>query len=203
MQVIEIVPAGAGDAGPISGLIAEAFLDLPPSRWLIADEAERRRVFPDYFRIYVEHILAAGVVHVTEDLDAAALWLPAGAEPAEPPDGYFARLRAVTGPRVERFASFDEALDRHHPAGVPHHHLAFLAVRPGRQGLGLGTALLAAHHGTLDVAGTPAYLEASSERNRRLYQRHGYLPMAGGPYHLPAGGPPMWPMWRAVRAGRP
>jgi hypothetical protein len=36
-------------------------------------------------------------------------------------------------PWTERFLAFDEALDRHHPAGLPHHHLAILAVRPGRQ----------------------------------------------------------------------
>jgi GNAT superfamily N-acetyltransferase len=199
--MIRIDHAGPEDLHALAGVIAEAFLDLPPARWLIADPAERRRVFPGYFLIFAEYILAAGVVYVTGDRSAAALWMPAGAEPQEPPDGYYARLRAATGARVERFAAFDEALDRHHPAGVAHHHLAFLAARPDRQGRGLGTALLAAHHQTLDQAGLPAYLEASSDRNRRLYLRHGYALMPGAPYHLPDGGPPMWPMWREPQPG--
>jgi hypothetical protein len=51
----------------------------------------------------------------------------------------------------------------------------------------------------LDDSGRPAYLEASSPRARDLYLRHGYLPRPGTPFHLPDGGPPMWPMWREPR----
>ena len=55
-------------------------------------------------------------------------------------------------------------------------------------------------HCELDERGEPAYLEASGERSRDLYLRHGYQPR-GAPYHLP-GGPAMWPMWREPRPGR-
>jgi hypothetical protein len=61
---------------------------------------------------------------------------------------------------------------------------------------GTGTALLRAHHATLDAAGTPAYLEASSDRNRVFYLRHGYADL-GPPISLP-GGPPMRPALRAA-----
>jgi GNAT superfamily N-acetyltransferase len=71
-----------------------------------------------------------------------------------------------------------------------------LAVRPGQQGQGTGSMLLAAHHAALDRDRIPAYLEAASQRSRDLYLRHGYQPWPGAPYHLPGGGPPMWPMWR-------
>jgi hypothetical protein len=47
------VVASAGAAAVLSQVIAEAFHDLPPSHWLIADPDVRRRVFPGYFRIYV------------------------------------------------------------------------------------------------------------------------------------------------------
>jgi GNAT superfamily N-acetyltransferase len=76
-----------------------------------------------------------------------------------------------------------------------HHHLAILAVRPDAQGQGIGTALLRAHHTTLDGTDVPAYLEASSERTRAWYLRHGYTDH-GQPFHLPEGGPPLWPLWR-------
>jgi hypothetical protein len=65
---------------------------------------------------------------------AAALWLPAGDDTAGPPDGYDARLAAITSPWSGRFVAFDAALDRRHPAGIPHHYLAILAVRPDQQG---------------------------------------------------------------------
>ena len=103
-----------------------------------------------------------------------------------------------TSPYTDRFRGFDKALERHHPAGTPHHHLAILAVRPDRQGQGIGTALLHAHHATLDHAGMSAYLEASDLRTRRLYLAHGYTDH-GPPIHL-AGGPLMHPLWRNPQA---
>ena len=39
----------------------------------------------------------------------------------------------------------------------------------------------------------PAYLEATSERNKHLYLRHGFE--VTGEINVP-GGPSMWPMWR-------
>ncbi len=75
-------------------------------------------------------------------------------------------------------------------------------VRPGAQGQGTGTALLHAHHATLDQHATPAYLEASSERSHAWYLRHGYTD-TGQPFHLPGGGPPLWPMWRPAPSPPP
>lgn len=72
----KIIRAEPDDAGVLSAVIAEAFFDLPPSRWLISDEASRHKIFPAYFRIFVEHALAQGIVHTTPDRAAAALWLP-------------------------------------------------------------------------------------------------------------------------------
>jgi GNAT superfamily N-acetyltransferase len=194
-----VVRAGEADADVLSEVIAEAFHGLAPSRWLIQDPAARRRVFPGYFRLYVEHALASGLVHTTADRGGVALWLPAG---APPPDGYHERLAAVTGPAASRFLVFDAVLDHHHPAGLPHEHLAILAVRPGGQGRGIGTALLRARHAALDRAGTPAYLEASSPGSRDLYLRNGYVLLSGAPFRLPGDGPPMWPMWRGPQPGR-
>lgn len=190
----EVVAADVADAQVLSHLIADAFHDLAPSHWLIPDDDARRQIFPGYFRIYVEHALASGVVHTTPDRTAAALWLPTGIRPPAPAPGYGERLQAATHPYTGRFTAFDQALERHHPAGTAHHHLALLAVQPDRQGQGTGTALLRAHHAALDDAGMPAYLEASGLDTRQIYLAHGYTDH-GPPIHL-ARGPLMYPMWR-------
>lgn len=190
----EVVKARAGDLDALSDLIAEAFFDLPPSPWLIVDEAERRRIFPSYFWIYLEHGLKHGQVYSTPDWAGAALWLPAGMDLPALPDNYDERLLSVTSPWTGRFVAFDVALEARHPVGEVHHHLALLGVRPGRQGRGIGTALLQAHHQVLDSEGLPAYLEASSQPNRKLYLRHGYTDH-GPPIELPDG-PSLLPMWR-------
>jgi ribosomal protein S18 acetylase RimI-like enzyme len=193
-SVIRAVPA---DLDTLSQLIADAFRDLAPSRWLIADQATRRKILPGYFRIYVEHALEEGVAYTTTDRAAAALWMPFGSDASAPPAGYGQRLAAATGPWASRFQAFDVALEARHPAGLTHHHLALLAVRPGRQGQGIGTTLLRRHHQILDRDGVPAYLEASSLRTRALYLRHGYADH-GSPIYLPDG-PLMYPLLRPPR----
>ena len=193
MTRVDVITAGAADLDTVSQVIADAFFDLPPSRWLIPDPAARREIFPGYFRLYAEHALEAGLVQTTPGRCAAALWIPVGEAPAGPPADYAARLAAATGPWLDRFLAFDATLDRHHPTGTAHHHLALLAVRPDRQGHGLGTALLRAHHAALDRDHIPAYLEASDLRTRRLYRANGYA-ACGGPLVLP--GAVMHPMWR-------
>jgi GNAT superfamily N-acetyltransferase len=192
-----IVPAGPADIDVLSQVIADAFFPLAPCQWLISDEAARREILPGFFRILVEHAMADGVICTTVGRTAAALWIPAGPQGPGQPGGYDERLAEVTGQWAERFVTFDQELDAHHLTGVVHHHLAILAVRPDRQGQGTGTRLLDARHALLDAEGIVAYLEASDERNRGLYLRHGYTDH-GSPIELP-GGPFMYPMVRQPR----
>lgn len=194
-----VVAASREDIPVLAEVIAEAFFDLPPSRWLVPDRAQRRRIWPGYFEIYLEHAMVAGTVHTTPGRDAAALWIPVGQTPPEPPEGYAAALAEVTGPYLDRFQAFDAALDQAHPTGFAHHYLAILAVRSDRQDQGVGTALLEAYHRHLDTrVRQPAYLEASSERSRQAYSHRGYSDL-GPPIVLP-GGPSLFPMRRPPRS---
>lgn len=196
----DVVRADPDDAARLSSLIALAFHDLPASTWLIPDSAQRRELFPDYFRLYVDQTFETGAVYTTAERTAVALWLPYGDGHDEPSGEYDARLAAVTGGWVDRFRAFDAQLDKHHPSGERHDHLAILAVHPALQGQGVGSALLEAHHRALGSEAEPvaAYLEAASLESRRLYTRHGYqdlpetIPFPDG---MPATAM-MYPMWR-------
>ncbi|MGW8379882.1 GNAT family N-acetyltransferase [Streptomyces sp. ODS28] len=202
-----IQSAGLDDVPEIAELIATAFAPLAVARWLVPhgpggpdDTTERVRRLTANFAVHVEHALEHGHIDLTGDRTGVAVWVhqePGAPEPPEPA-GYPARLAASAGPHLARFQALDEAFGENHPQ-EPHHHLAFLAVHPGRQGDGLGTALLHHHHAALEAAGRAGYLEASSERSRALYRRHGYRDM-GDPFHLRPDGPPMWPMWREAGA---
>lgn len=200
-----VIRAGESDVDVLSQVVADAFHPLAPSLWLIADPVVRRDIYPGYFRIYVEHALEHGIVQTTADRSAVALWIPMAAEPPDPAEesaasqAYTERLNAATGRFASRFHAFDTALERHHPAGTAHHHLALVGVRPDRQGQGTGTALLRAYHEMLDEThGLAAFLEASDLRTRQIYLRHGYVDH-GPPIQLPDGGPKMYPMWREGR----
>lgn len=193
-----IVLATRADAKNLSQVIADAFHDLPPSRWLIRDATLRRAVFPAYFGLFVAHALEIGVVYTTLNRDAAALWVPIPETGPTPPINYKGRLVQATRPWTQRFFTFDAALDRRYPIGIAHHHLAILGVRPDRQGHGIGTALLRAQHAALDRESRPAYLEAATWRLRHLYMANGYRDH-GEPIELPDG-PTMYPMWREPRS---
>ena len=193
-----IVRAGPADIDVLSQVIADAFFPLAPCQWLIPDVAARREILPGFFRMYVEHAMADGLADTTVGRTAAALWIPVGPGGPGQPGWYDERLAEVTGQWAERFVTFDQELDAHHLTGLAHHHLAILAVRPDLQGQGIGTRLLDARHAILDGEDIVAYLEASDERNRGLYLRHGYTDH-GRPIELP-GGPFMYPMVRQPRA---
>jgi len=198
LHIVE--PAGPDDAAVLAQVIADAFDDLAVSRWLVPDPGTRRAIFPGYFALHVGHALDRGRVLTTPDRDGVALWLPVPAGgPGEPPAGYHARLAALAGQHLARFQALDHALDRHYPDGPAHEHLAVLAVRPDRQRLGIGSALLIARHGTHDRNGTPAYLEASDPAKAAIYRTHGYTDLPA-PIQLP-GGPAMYPMWRQPGGG--
>ena len=76
-----------------------------------------------------------------------------------------------------------------------HWYLHYLGVEPRRQGRGLGGALLRPVLELCDRERIPAHLEASTERNRMLYERNGFS--LTEVFDMPGrGGPPIREMWR-------
>src|SRR5258706_385147 len=188
-----IRPARIYEAGAVTGVLAEAFLDGDLAGWLVPDRFLRRSVYADYFRIFAEFFLAHGRVEATDDVDAVALWWPVDQQLDMDIPNYDERLAKATGTALGRFVTLDMAMHSHHPTKRPHDYLAFLAVHPDQQMQGLGSALLRHHHDQLDNDGVPAYLEATGTRTRMLYARHGY--QTWEPLRIP-GGPSIFPMWR-------
>jgi GNAT superfamily N-acetyltransferase len=189
------------DTTDITGLLAEAMGDGLVARWLMPEASTRHQSAPAYFEIFAEHAVRYGEIYTSADqetgeLSGVALWFPFTTLIPGPAD-YDHRLKDASGSAFDRARDLDAALEAHHPMD-PHHYLAFLAVRPDRQSRGIGSALLDRHHGRLDDAGIPAYLEANDPRNRELYLRHGYRDRAAA-IRLPDGGPRIWPMWRQPR----
>lgn len=187
----------ASETSSIAAVLAHAFVDDPVMRWVIPDDVRRRRLLPEFFELYAATFQAYDEVYVSGDGDGAALWAPPG-QPAiadADADAVVERMTSILGPDAARGLELSALLDDHHPH-EPLFYLQFLGVDPRRQGRGVGSALLVTVLERCDEQGVPAYLDATSPRNRRLYERHGFTAIAE---LAPASGPPLWPMLRTPR----
>jgi ribosomal protein S18 acetylase RimI-like enzyme len=188
------------DADAVTDVLATAFLEDPVSTWLFPDRTVRERLHAPFFRVFVDLVLEGGQIYTVGDFAGVTLWL--AVDPAQPEEeGDLGPLfaEAVGADNAARFAVLDAIMTKNHPHHEAHAYLPFVAVRPGRQSVGAGTALLRHRFAELDATGQSAYLEASSPRNEALYARLGFEAMSVS-LDLP-NGPSLQPMWRKPSAG--
>ena len=181
-------------------VLALAFADDPGWTHLIPDSSERAERLLSFFTTDIENLVPGyREVWVTDDGSGVAIWgRPGGWRvPFVRTLRPLPQMIEVFGRRLGLAIWSQLRLDRHHPRRPEHWYLHYLAVEPQRQGKGLGAALLAPMLERCDRAQTPAYLESSTERNRALYERHGFE--LTGIFPLPASGPPIREMWREPR----
>ena len=119
--------------------------------------------------------MAKGEAFLTEDGKGAITWAL--------PDNVFQPFSMVLrgGPNMVRagglrhtptmLSALNMLESRHKTHEEPPWYLPFIGVAPSHQGKGYGGALLSHKLESLDEEGRPAYLEASTERNRALYAR--------------------------------
>jgi GNAT superfamily N-acetyltransferase len=185
------------DTAAVAATVAAGFYDDPVTQWLLPDEHRRRRLVQPMFELYVAPYARGGETYLTADGSGAAVWLPPGVEllTDREAESFNQAIEELVGPDVERFVQLAETFERYHPT-QPLYYCQFLATVPAMQSRGIGSAFLRDMLGRADREGMPAYHEATSPRNRALYERHGYVTQ--GEFNLP-GGPPLWRMWRDPR----
>ena len=184
--------AGRDEATRLAASLAAAFYDDPVFRWFSPDDRRRGAMLPDFFDVFVAAYLSHGETYTDDDVSGGALWAAPETDPLSADPAYAERLDAIAGVDAPRLFEIVELLEGHAPP-EPHYHLQFLGVLPERQGAGIGGALMAPMLERCDRDGVSAYLEATSDRNRALYERHGFRVRGNIP--LP-GGPALWRMWR-------
>ncbi|MZG12865.1 GNAT family N-acetyltransferase [Streptomyces sp. SID5914] len=194
---VVIRTAGEDDRDLVVRLLDEAFQDDPVSSWVFPGEEYRRRTHHRLMAAFADAVFADGRVDLTEDGAACALWLPVPADEQTVAEDVPAQIREAVDPENERVELIARLTDGIHPTGRAHEYLWMIGVVPGRQGEGLGSALIESVLDRCDREGLPAYLEASSARGKVLYERLGFE-FTGRALDLPDG-PRMWPMWREPR----
>jgi GNAT superfamily N-acetyltransferase len=196
---LEVRTASLHDVATIARVLGCAFDDDPVFTWMVPDADDRRAVLPGFFTLFAAAFQRHGHVHRTADGTAAALWAPPGVAPVEEDeaDEFGAALEEVCGADSERAFAVSALLEEYHPQ-EPAWYLNFLGVEPAGQGRGIGSALLEHVLKRADRDGSASCLDATSPRNRRFYERHGFTVTTE---LVVPGGPPMWPMWREPQGG--
>jgi GNAT superfamily N-acetyltransferase len=190
----------AADVPVVARTLALAFYDDPHMRWIMRDDGKRLARLEQAWavfmrRLWLEH--DGGYVH--QGLGGAAVWLPPEKWSVSPLTQLRVTPAVVKAVRadVPRLLWAFNAIERKHPHGRPHWYLPVIGVAPQWQGRGFGQALLRPVLQKCDAEGLPAYLEASTARNRALYERNGFECVEEFAYAR--GGPPLWRMWRDPR----
>ncbi len=193
IEALTALRGRAADA--VSEMLADAFHEDPMQRWLFPVERRRRDRLSRYFRLDIRHRLNdRSVAHLADGGVGVAFWHSPG----------------TWAPSVGAQLAIAPALlsvARHHPVAAPmllrevmaahptveHWYLSHLAVAPGRQGSGLGRALVRAGLSRADATGVGAYLETTNPDNLAFYRSLGFdlretIEMKGAPE--------VWLLWR-------
>ena len=189
------VRAVPSERSALARTLARSFYDDPVFRHFFPDDATRlQRSELMFSGLFLRAAEAHDEIHTTHERAGAAIWLPPGHAHLSVWQQlrYMPTMMRIGGLDLPRLLRCVAVVDAKHPT-EPHYFLNFLGTEPSRQGEGIGSALLRAVLDRCDATGTPAYLVATSERNRPLYERHGFR--VTDEIQLPDG-PAIWAMWR-------
>lgn len=188
--------ARSDELGRLASVLASAFDDDPPIRWVLKDDGRRRSLLERSFGLYLRRIwFKQDECYTMASAVGTIVWEP----PGQWKVGVLDQLRLlpsmarINGRLLPRILCALAVLESNHPA-EPHYYLPLVGVEPEWQGRGLGTALIRPILDRCDDENVPAYLEATTPRNRALYERHGFE--VTGQFSYAPGSPPLWRMWR-------
>jgi GNAT superfamily N-acetyltransferase len=191
-----VAPAPEAHRDGVVAALARAFYDDPVFGWMAPDDSRRLAQIERLFGLFGRRVwFSFDLTFTTARVAGGSIWVPPG-------QSHLSLLRQVLmfpavargiGLRdLPRFLRAMSLMDAKHPH-EPHYYLPVVGVDPPWQGKGLGGALLRPMLERCDREGMPAYLEASTPRNRALYERNGFE--VTEQVDLPDG-PPLWLMWR-------
>ncbi|KAI1868986.1 hypothetical protein JX265_006965 [Neoarthrinium moseri] len=187
MRAINIVRADRDDLSALAEINRLAYADELTTKFALNEKADEKSMF-EFFKAR----LASRFDHATSELFKAtdpdthevvgfACWTlekggdeaggptPTGGILQQMPPYMNAEFVMATGAEIEQL--------REHMKKEAHYYLSAFAVKPGRQGEGIGSQLLEHCLGMADQAKLPSWL-ISFPRAHDLYLRHGFADVA-------------------------
>jgi GNAT superfamily N-acetyltransferase len=198
----DIRKATAADMPQVVDAVARSFYDDPMFSWIVPDDMRRLSTLQRGFALFARRVWCPqNESYTTDRVIGGAFWMPPGT-------WHLSMLRqlamlptlaVITKGDLPRLMRTLNAIEAKHPHDV-HYYLPVIGILPEWQGRGFGSALLRPILQRCDDEGVAAYLEASSPRNRALYERHGFKVVEE--IRVADDSPSMWRMWREPHAER-
>jgi ribosomal protein S18 acetylase RimI-like enzyme len=184
------------DVPRVVDAVARSFYDDPIFKWILPNDDQRLAKLRRGFALFARRIwYPQDEAYTTDRVIGGAFWMPPGT-------WHISLLRQLVMlpsmaviikrdlPRLGRALN---VIETKHPHEM-HYYLPAIGILPEWQGRGFGSALLRPMLERCDRERLPAYLEASSPRNRALYERHDFKVVEE--VRVAKTSPPLWRMWR-------
>ena len=192
MNIPQIIQASETDLERVKAVLKLGFASDALLRWVFPDASSFLRCFDIWMEEFSKIAFENNIVYSEENFYGSSLWHPPGVEfdnsALEPTFEY------IPSDRIDVVIRFFEEFEKYHPEDA--WYLAFIAVDPAQQRKGIGSFLLKEALQMIDERGDRAYLEASNEQNKALYERHGFVEIGRVQFE---DSPPAFPMIREAK----
>ena len=189
MNTPKIVKSSAADLEPVKAVLTLGFSSDALLRWVFPDSSSYLKCFDVWMEEFSKIAFENNIVYSEENLFGSSLWHPPGVEFDN--SVLESTFEYIPEDRVEVVIKFFEEFEKYHPDDA--WYLPFIAVDPSQQRKGIGSFLLKEALKMIDEKGDRAYLEASNESNKALYERHGFVEIGRVQFE---DSPPAFPMIR-------
>lgn len=197
---IEVRKATAEDLPCLVRLAAQAMVATPWMTWLVGDGPDRLRRAEQLLARDFLDAFPYGMVYTTSERLGVAVWLPPETRPQSLMNQLqwgIALVRAVGLRKALQETSAYTTLAAAAPKPANYYHWTLLAIAPGHQSTGIGTALAMPGLDACDHAGAGAYAVTHSRRLITYYERFGFrclTTLSLTPRRIP-----YWTAWRDPR----
>ncbi len=163
---MNIILAQRKDKTRIVEILSQSFHNDPQTNYILGNHGNQNKKFG----------LVNGKVEISEDKNAAAIWMKNKAKKMTIPLFYESILFFFTfgWKGINRISAMEKKIAAFYPTHAFFNYLWILGTDPKKQGKGYGSAILSKAISSFQVDNVPLYLETSTESNLKYYERKGF-----------------------------
>lgn len=172
-----MIKAGKAHKEKVIALLAECFDTNKSVNWIVKQDAKREERIRDLMNYSFETCIEAGEIYLTDDEKGVVICsmsdnkLPF-LEEALLTAKFVLQVTGVDG--IAKALRRERYVTSFHPQDHEFIYLWFIAVDKSMQGQGVGSKIIEEVIDKSNQEDLPIYLETSTERNLRFYNKHGF-----------------------------